>query len=93
MPDKYELTLEEIAARQERIERRLDNMGQRIAYLEGYVMGVRKDTELPRSLSSDSAWEKSQRSHRRFMRIGFAMCWALIAMSWILFFGILLKLI
>ena len=81
MSDDYGPTFEDVSAQLDRIERRLDNMGQRIAYLEGYVMGVRKDPELSRPLSSDSAYQR----HRRSMRIMFAICWSLIAFQVIFF--------
>jgi hypothetical protein len=86
--DEYDLPTDETAARLERIERRLDLMGQKIAFLEGYVMGVRKDPELSRSLVLDSTWEKNQekswRRHRRFMRIMLTIGWTLVAFELIL---------
>lgn len=58
MPHDYSLPPDEVIDRLERIERRLDNMGQRIAYLEGNlgqrvaflegaVLGPMRDASVP----------------------------------------------
>lgn len=78
MPDNYDFALEDVAGQLNRIERRLDNMGQRIAFLEGSlgqrmaflegaVFGPERRADVP-SRRPVSA-EDYSRSTRRFIRI------------------------
>ncbi|GEM_PF-5318118 len=73
MPDDYNLPTDEVIDRLERIERRLDNMGQRIAYLEGSlgqrvaflegaVLRPRRDTSVPSKIPM------SADAHSRFIK-------------------------
>lgn len=78
MPDDYDLPIDETAARLEHIERRLDLMGQRIAFLEGslgqrlaFLEGAVFGTE-KRAGASSTKWmspDAYTRSTKRFIWI------------------------